>query len=181
MKKCLFFLALVLISGLILFPLEGKGQTGPGRSGTQGGYENWNYCPYCGSPLGPGPGYGMGPGMMGPGYGYGPGMMYGGRGVGPGMMGPGYGRGPGMMGPGYGPQYGQPYGPQYQQPREPMKEKDAQQIVENYLRATRNPNLELGKIIEKDTYFEAEILTKEGSLADKVAVDKSTGWMHSIY
>jgi hypothetical protein len=86
-----------------------------------------------------------------------------------------------MMGPGYGPQYGPPHGPPYQQPREPMKEKDAGQIVENYLRATRNPNLKLGKIIEKDTYFEAEILTKEGSLADKLAVDKSSGWMQSIY
>jgi len=151
MKKLLFVLAFVLISGLILFPLEGRAQMGPGRMGPQGGYGAWNYCPYCGAPMGPG------------------------------MMGPGYGRGPGMMGPGYGPQYGPPYGPQYQQPREPMKEKDAEQIVENYLRATRNPNLKLGKITEKDTYFEAEILTKEGSLADKLAVDKNTGWMRSIY
>ena len=168
MKKSLFVLGLVLISGLILFPLEGKSQTGPGMMGPGGGYGAWNYCPYCGAP--------MGPGMMGPGYGRGPGMMGPGQG-----MGPGYGRGPGMMGPGYGPQYGPPHGPPYQQPREPMKEKDAGQIVENYLRATRNPNLKLGKITEKDTYFEAEILTKEGSLADKVAVDKSSGWMRSIY
>ena len=162
MKKLLFVLAFVLISGLILFPLQGRAQMGPGRMGPEGGYGAWNYCPYCGAP--------MGPGMMGPGHG-----------MGPGMMGPGYGRGPGMMGPGYGPQYGPPYGPPYQQPREPMKEKDAQQIVENYLRATRNPNLKLGKIIDKDTYFEAEILTKEDSLADKLAVDKQTGWMRSIY
>jgi hypothetical protein len=173
MKKSLFVLGLVLISGLIVLPLQGKSQMGPGRMGPEGGYGAWNYCPYCGAP--------MGPGMTGPGYGRGYGMMGPGHGMGPGMMGPGYGRGPGMMGPGYGPQYGQPYGPPYQQPREPMKEKDAQQIVENYLRATRNPNLKLGKIIDKDTYFEAEILTKEGSLADKVAVDKNTGWMQSIY
>ncbi|UCH06741.1 MAG: hypothetical protein JSV55_11670 [Deltaproteobacteria bacterium] len=173
MKKLLFVLAFVLISGLILFPVEGRAQMGPGRMGPEGGYGAWNYCPYCGAPMGPemtGPGYGRGYGMMGPGYG-----------MGPGMMGPGYGRGPGMMGPGYGSPYGQPYGPPYQQQREPMKEKDAQQIVENYLRATRNPNLKLGKIIDKDTYFEAEILTKEDSLADKVAVDKRTGWMQSIY
>ena len=162
MKKLLFVLALLLISGLILFPLEGRAQMGPGRMGPEGGYGAWNYCPYCGAP--------MGPGMRGPGYG---------RGYG--MMGPGYGRGPDMMSPGYGPQYGPPYGPPYQQPREPMKEKDAQQIVENYLRATRNPNLKLGKITDKGTYFEAEILTKEDSLADKLAVDKQTGWMRSIY
>jgi hypothetical protein len=151
MKKLLFALAFVLISGLILFALEGRAQMGPGRMGPEGGYGAWNYCPYCGAPMGPG------------------------------MRGPGYGRGYGMMGPGYGPQYGKPYGPPHQQPREPMKEKDAQQIVENYLRATRNPNLKLGKIIDKDMYFEAEILTKEDSLADKLAVDKQTGWMRSIY
>jgi hypothetical protein len=175
MKKLLFVLALVLISCLIFYSLEGRAQMGPGMMGPRGGYGAWNYCPYCGAPMGPGmmgPGYGMGPGMMAPGYGYG---------MGPGMRHRGWGRGPGMMGPGYGPQYGPPYGPQYQQPREPMKEKDAEQIVENYLRATRNPNLKLGKITEKDTYFEAEILTKEGSLADKLAVDKNTGWMRSIY
>jgi hypothetical protein len=50
-----------------------------------GGY---NYCPYCGTYMGPQGGYGMGPGMMRQG-------MMGGRGMGPGMM------GPGMMGRGY--------------------------------------------------------------------------------
>jgi len=39
----------------------------------------------------------------------------------------------------------------------------------------------LGKIIERENYFEAEILTEEDSLADKIAVDKNTGWMRSIY
>ena len=163
MKKLLFVLALVIISGLILFPPEGRAQMGPGMMGPQG-YGDWNYCPYCGAPLGPGGGYGMGPGMMGPGYG-----------MGPGMMGPGYGYGPGMRGPRYG------YGPQYQPPQKPLEEKDARGMVENYLRSTRNPNLKLGKIEDKGPYFEAEILTKEGSLADKIAVDRNTGWMRSIY
>ncbi len=122
--------------------------------------------------MGPGGGYGMGPGMMGPGYGMGPGMM------GPGMM------GPGMMGPGhpgYGPQYAPPYPPRYQQSQKPMEEKDAKAVLENYLQSTRNPNLKLGKITEKGNYFEAEILTKEDSLVDKIVVDKFTGWMRSIY
>lgn len=54
---------------------------------TWGGY---NYCPYCGTYMGPqgGYGHGMGPGMMRQG-------MMGGRGMGHGMM------GPGMMGRGY--------------------------------------------------------------------------------
>ncbi len=47
--------------------------------------------------------------------------------------------------------------------------------------STRNPNLKIGKITEKDTGFEAEILTKNDDLVDKVLVDKNTGWMRSIY
>jgi len=66
---------------------------GPGMMG--GGEQGWNFCPYCGSYVGPRGGYGMGPGMMG-GYGMGPGMM-GGYGMGPGMMG-GYGMCPGARG-----------------------------------------------------------------------------------
>jgi len=90
MKKILFTLALVLAVGLIVFPLEGKAQMGPGMMGPGGGYGAWNYCPCCGSYMGPGM---MGPGMMGPGYGMGLGMMHRGPGMGPGMMGPGYGMG----------------------------------------------------------------------------------------
>jgi hypothetical protein len=39
----------------------------------------------------------------------------------------------------------------------------------------------MGEITDKEKYFEAEILTNDGSLADKIAVDKTTGWMRSIY
>jgi len=110
-----------------------------------------------------GPGYGMGPGMMGPG------MMHGG------MM------GPGMMGRGYGPQYGPQYRPQYQQPPKPLEEREAKGILENYLNSMRNPNLKLGKINDMGNTFEAEILTKDNSLVDRVLVDKYTGWMRSVY
>lgn len=188
MKKSILALTLVVVFGLMLFAYEAKAQMGPGMMGQGsgmgpgmmggGGYGGW-YCPYCGQQMGPGGGYGMGPGMMGGGYGYGmgPGMM--GRGMGPGMMGHGYGMGPGIMGPGYG------YGPQYQQPhQQPQKlleEKEAKAILENYLRSTRNPNLKLGKINEQGNYFETEITTKEGSLVDKILVDRYTGWIRSIY
>jgi hypothetical protein len=124
MKKNFLGLALILTLGLILFPIQGKAQTGPG--------------------------------MMGPGY--------------------GYGMGPGMMGPGYG------YGPQYQGPGKPLEEKDAKEEVENYLQSSRNPNLKLGEMKDKGSYFEADIVTKKGnSLVDKIYVDKNTGWMRSIY
>ena len=119
-------------------------------------------------------GYGMmmGPGMMG--------MMHRGM-MGPGMMGRsmmGYGMmGPGMMGPGQG------MAPQYvpgQQKQ--LTEKDVKGILENYLKSTKNPNLKLGKIRDKGNGFVADIVTKkEGALVDKIFVDKSTGWMRSVY
>jgi hypothetical protein len=62
-----------------------------------------------------------------------------------------------------------------------MEEKDAKELVENYLESTRNPNLKLGKIEDKGEGFEADILTKDGSLVDKMLVDKRTGWMRSVY
>jgi hypothetical protein len=131
----------------------------------------------------------MGPGMMGPGprwgQGYGPPQQGGwycpycgswhGEGWG-GMM--GRGMGPGMMGPGYGPGYG--YGSQYQQPQKPLDKDQAEKLMENYLHSMRNPNLKLGNIEGKDGGYEAEIVTKDGSLVDKVFVDKDTGWMRSI-
>jgi hypothetical protein len=84
----------------------------------------------------------------------------------------------GMMGP----QSGQQYGPRYQENRKPLTEKDATSILQNYLKANRNPNLKLGKVEDKGNAFEAKIVTKkEGALVDKIAIDKKTGWMRSVY
>ncbi|MDP2644926.1 MAG: hypothetical protein Q8P24_08300 [Desulfobacterales bacterium] len=118
-----------------------------------------------------GSGSGMGSGMMGGGMmggGMGQGMMDGG------MMGQ---MCQGMMGGGYGPQHGS----QYQQPPKPLDEKEAATLLENYLQSTRNPNLELGKIEDRGKDFEAEIQTKDGSLVNKILVDKNSRWMRSVY
>jgi len=182
MKKTLFAGPILLLT--ILLSLNTVyAQMGPGYGYGKG------YCPYGGFPGGPGMmggGYGMGPGMMGRGYGMGHHMMGPGYGMGPGMMGPGYGQGRGMMGPGYGvgpgmtgPGYG--YGNRYQQPEQPVDEKAVESMLENYLKATGNPNLKLGKIEDKGSTFEAEIVTKDESLVDKIAIDKTTGLMRSIY
>jgi hypothetical protein len=168
--KTMIHFTLILTLGLIILPAEGKAQMGPGMMGYGPGYGGWS-CPYCGRYMGPEAGYGMGPWMMGRGWGYG---------MGPGMMGPGWGYGPGPMGPGMmGPGYG--YGPQYQQPQTPLTEKDASGMLEDYLQTTRNPNLKLGKITDKGPYYEAEIVTKNNALVDKILVDKNTGWMRSVY
>jgi hypothetical protein len=176
MKKIIPFLALALVLGL--YPIEGSAQMGPGYGmgpRMMGGYGG-GYCPYCGNYLGPGGGYGgygMGPGMMGYGYGMGPGMMgcpgYGGYGMGPRMM------------HHYGMGYGYGYGPQYWQREKPLTEGDVKEMVENYLKNSRNPNLKLGKVTGKGAYYEADIVTKDNSLVDKILVDKYTGWMRSAY
>ena len=98
-----------------------------------------------------------------------------GSGIGPGMMGRGYG-GYGM-GPGHGGRYGEPY----QQLSKPLDEQQARQEVENYLQSTRNPNLKVGKIQQKDNQYEVDVETKEGALVDKILVDKDTGRMKSAY
>ncbi len=154
---------------------EGPGYgMGPGMMGNDDGDRN---CPYDGRSMGPGRGYGM----MGRGYGMGSGMMGRGSGMGPGMMGrgygmgSGYGRGPGSMG--RAPEQGGT-GTGGGRLETPLKEDGARTVVENYLQATRNPNLKLGKITEQGDAFEAEIVTKDGSLVDKLLVEKSTGWMH---
>jgi hypothetical protein len=111
----------------------------------------------------------MGPGMMGPGY-------YGHRGMGPGMM------GPGMMGPGYGYDRGYDYpdNPRYRR-REPLKKDEAKEQVQQMLTQSRNPNLKVGNVEEKDGAFEVDILSKGGDLVDKMQVDKETGMMRSVY
>ena len=106
-----------------------------------------------------------------------------GVGMGYAHMGSGYGMGPGMMGPGYGygygPRYG--YGPQSQGPSKPLNKDQAKKEVENYLSSMRNPNLKVGKIEEKGNEYEVDIETKDGSLADKIMVNKDTGSMRSAY
>ena len=49
------------------------------------------------------------------------------------------------------------------------------------LRNTRNPNLKLGPSTNEEDYYEAEIQTKEDSLADKIKMGKHTGWFRSMY
>ena len=100
------------------------------------------------------------------------GMMGGGM-MGGGMMGGGM-MGNGMMG-------NQGYGYLSMQRAKPMNEADAKASVENYLKSLRNPNLKIGKTKDTGKAFEVEIITKDGSLVDKISVDKRTGFMHSIY
>jgi hypothetical protein len=111
---------------------------------------------------------------MGHGYGYsrGSGMMGGyGSGMGPGMMG-GYGSDYGM---------GRGYGRQSQATGKSIDAKEAEAMMKDYLKSSRNPNLKLGKIKDVGGAFEAEILTKKNALVDRVHIDKATGYIRSAY
>ncbi len=103
-----------------------------------------------------GDGYGMGRGM---------GMMGG-------MMG---GGGPGFGGPDNCPYHDLTIG------AAPITKDEATTILQNHLKWTRNPNLKLGKITEKEKGFEAEIVTKDNSLVNKIFIDKETGRTKPVY
>jgi len=117
---------------------------------------------------------------MGHGYGYGRGWR-----MGPGMMGRGYGHGygmgPGMMGGDYGSVTGRGYGRYFQSTGKAINAKEAEIMMNDYLKSSRNPNLKLGKIKDAGDSFEAEILTKKNDLVDRVHIDKSTGYIESAY
>ena len=63
----------------------------------------------------------------------------------------------------------------------PLAEKDAVQIVENYIQSTRNPNLKAGKIEDTGDAFKAQIVTKDNSLVEEVLIDKRSGDMRPAY
>ncbi len=112
-----------------------------------------------------------------------------------GMMGSGM-MGPGMMGPGqniseectemmsrYGyHQYLDSPQSQKSQTEKALTQEDAISVVQNYLNRTRNPNLIIGEVeSEEGGDYVIEIVTKDGSLVDKLEVDRLSGWIHSIY
>jgi len=145
---------------------------GPGGT-SDNPYYGWHYGWHMGPMMGQGmgPGYGMGQGM-GPGYGMGPGM------------GPGYGMGPGMMGQGMGPGYGmgQGIGPgMMQAPPDDLTAAEVRHMMEHRLAWQGNPNVKVGNVeeIDDDTIV-AEIVTQDGSLVQKLEVDRHTGWMQPV-
>ena len=88
----------------------------------------------------------------------------------------------GVPNPGYGPPYGYaPRPPMQSRPSRTMGLNEAKGMFEDYLRSMRNPNLNLGKIKEQKDRFVAEITTKDGSLVDSLELDRTTGFIGSMY
>jgi hypothetical protein len=69
-----------------------------------------------------------------------------------------------------------------QQAGEALTQEDAVSIVENYLKKINNPNLKVGEVEQTaDEDYLVEIVTRDGSLVDKLEVNRLSGWIHSIY
>jgi hypothetical protein len=120
-----------------------------------------------------GPGM-MGPGMMGPGM-MGPGMMGPGM-MGPGMMGPEMMRHgmmcPGMMGPGFGHRV---------VPQQHLSTDDVRHFFEHRLERHGNKRLTLGEVTQADDdTIMVDITTVDGSLVQRLEVDRHTGQMTQV-
>ena len=115
-------------------------------------------------------GWHMGPNMMGQSQMTGPyqGQM---PMTGPGMTGQGQ-----MMGPDQGAR------PGAMQPlKQDLSAADIQHMMEHRLAWVGNPNVKVGKVEEKDgDTIIAEIVTQDGSLVQKLEVDRHTGLMRSV-
>lgn len=63
--------------------------------------------------------------------------------------------------------------------RDPVKSADEarKRLQEFYA----DEDVSIGKITERDLHFEAEVIDKDGDLVDRVAVDKRSGRIRSMY
>ena len=86
----------------------------------------------------------------------------------------------------YTPQSRGPSGPQSREPsgsyfdRPALTEQQAHDVVENAVKKW-NPGLEVGKIKDEGSFFEAEILTEDKEVFGRLAVDKQSGQIRVIY
>ena len=91
--------------------------------------------------------------------------------LGPGMMGRGMMMGAGMMGQGMGPRS------MTALPQD-LSIENVRHMLEHQLAWQGNPNLKLGKVEEKDEdTIVAEIVTQDGSVVQRLQVDRHTGMM----
>jgi hypothetical protein len=95
----------------------------------------------------------------------------------------GGGQGPGWQGGRggwYCPWMGGPQtGPPVAKPGQHLTADQAKAMVEQHISA--NPNLKAGKVGEKDGNYVVDVVTRDGSLVDKIQVNKQTGWFRSVY
>jgi hypothetical protein len=62
---------------------------------------------------------------------------------------------------------------------QPVTYDQAKAFMEDHLKSTNNPDLVLGEVSETQDYFIAPVITKDGSVVDKLQVEKTTGFVSS--
>ncbi len=164
--------ALVLAVGIVAggaVPAFAHGSGQSGGSQPFGWHQGWHMGPMMGQGQAPMMGQGQAP-MMGQGQ-----MPMMGQGQMP-MMGQGQMpmMGRGMMGQGMGPGMMRPLA-------KDLSASDVQHMMEHRLAWQGNPNLKVGKVEEKDDHtVVAEIVTKEGSLVQRLEVDRHRGSVRPV-
>lgn len=74
--------------------------------------------------------------------------------------------------------YGSSEGGEYGEKRTVSSENEARRVLNEYF---SKRNVKVGKITERQLYFEAEITDKNNKVVDVVIIDKRTGRIRSIY
>jgi hypothetical protein len=115
-------------------------------------------------------------------------------------QGRGYGRGHHMMGPGYGPHHTWEKGDNWQPPRREgerrewkkkkssyptgetgnLSEAEAIEVVRAFLKSTRDLNLQVGELSDAGDAYRVDIMTRSGSVFDRVLVDKQNGHLRPV-
>ena len=62
---------------------------------------------------------------------------------------------------------------------QPVTYDQAMAFMEDHLKSANNPDLVLGEVSETQDYFAAQVTTKDGTVVDKLQVDKTTGFISS--
>ncbi len=62
----------------------------------------------------------------------------------------------------------------------PLTKDQASKLLENYVLRYGNQNLKAGDVVEKGTVFEGTVTTKEGSLVERLEIDKNSGLFRRV-
>ncbi|HJX31818.1 MAG TPA: hypothetical protein VJ624_08220 [Thermodesulfobacteriota bacterium] len=62
---------------------------------------------------------------------------------------------------------------------QPVTYDQSKAFMEDHLKSGNNPDLILGEVSETQDYFNAQVTTKDGTVVDKLQVDKATGVISS--
>ena len=153
MRKPFMTVMMIMILLFAVGTTHPQQQPSPGYDSSTGKGGDW-FCPWCGR------GEGFGPGMSAMPYQHG-------MGIGHVLM-------------RYGPLEGPAFGTAQSWQDGELAKDDAKNLVQNYLRQQKNQNLKMGQISDKGALYEVDIVAKEGSLAERLQVDKKNGWFRSV-